>query len=148
MVKSGYSKLTSYFKVLFLGVFLTQNALNISGTLISLLYSSEECSYNLRTWLIIHSSVTFFTFLLYLFYKYFGFSLWCLWNLAWSIFGTIQTLGDNDCISDFPIGFASALIMVLISYFILSLVFSICCLFGISTCVGHGLTSMYREIDP
>ena len=148
MAMSSYSRLVDFLGILFLGGLLIQNSVNISGTLVALMYSSEDCSNWLRTWLIVHSSVIFFSFCLYVFYKGLGFSVWCVWSIAWSIIGTLLVFDNSDCSGDFPTGFAGAAIMILVNYFMLCTVAGVFCICGIGTCVGHGLSSMYREIDP
>ena len=73
MARTGYSDLVAYIQTLFLGALIIQNALNISGSLFSVIHTSDDCSHIARMWLIVNSSVVLFSLCVFLCYKAIGF---------------------------------------------------------------------------
>jgi hypothetical protein len=146
MVRTSYSSLSSFFKIIFLGGLIMNVCINISGTAISLLYTSDDCDNSIRFWLIVQSSTSLFILTVYIYYKLFGFSLWILWTIAWGTLGTIWAFGDDNCRNDFSYGFIVAAMIVSVNFFILSIIFAFACTFGIAACIGQGLTNKYNEL--
>ena len=147
MVQTGSSNLFKYLEILFLGALIIQNSVNLSGALISLLYTSSDCDTPIRSWLIIQTSVSFFTLLVYFFFRKIGFGLWLTWTIIWSILGLLWAFSNNSCKEDFTYGFTSTLIIIFISLFMILLVLIFSCISGIAIGVGFGLSKRYIEID-
>ncbi|OMJ74044.1 hypothetical protein SteCoe_27130 [Stentor coeruleus] len=147
MAKTGFNHLIETLQILFLGIVLCQNIVNISGTAFSLTLTDSDCSSPVRTWLICHSTVTFFLLILLLIFKNVGFYLWILWNIVWPIIAAIWVFGDSGCYDDFEIGFGSAAIMISVCFVVIGIIIILVMFFGIMTCVGYCLSNRHIEID-
>lgn len=147
MAKTGFTHLVETLQILFLGIVLCQNIVNISGTAFSLTSTYSDCSSPVRAWLICHSAVVFSLFILLLLYKNAGFYLWILWNIIWPIIAAVWVFGDSECYEDFEIGFGAAAIMISVCFVVIALIITLVIFFGIMTCVGYCLSNRHIEID-
>ena len=147
MSKSSYNKLADSVQMILAGALLVQAIFVVSGTIIALSYSSDDCENPIRAWLIVHSCISAFLFLLYFCLKKTTFAIWVIWNITFSIAACIWTFGDSGCSDSFSYGFTAVSLMASTSLMLLFLILLSGCIAGIAACIGFGLMSNYEPID-
>jgi hypothetical protein len=147
MTKTSYYRLTDTVQKVGIGGLTVQTTLAVSGMILALSYSSEDCDKPVRAWLIANASVSVALFFLYFWKKKTCFVAWVVWNITFAVLAAAWTFGDDSCENDYSYGFATMNILAIVSLFMLATIVIAACVAGIAVGIGYGLMNDYEEVE-